>query len=575
MKAVRSPVRKRNAFWVALTAVVLLQASLLSYAVFRQSAVSDEYGHFYAGLAYWRQGDVRLFNVNPPLVRCLGTMLASRYEWSTPNSDWTAPQRPEFSEGRHLAETHRSKFVHGLQLGRMVVAGFAILGTVVCSVWGRMLAGDLAGVVAGGFWAFQPQVIAHGALITNDIPVAASMLLATWCFSRWSQQAAYRWALAVGASLAVAVLCKFTALLLWPIFAGFTVATLYRTCVRTVVLHATTAILIMLILIAAAYRFKGIGKPLTELKFVSHMFSGVTEATSHPNQLTGGLLGILRSPFPEQFVLGLDRQQLDFETGMSSYARGQRSSHGWWWFYLYSMLVKLPVGTLLAIGVTIICSLRGDVSFTRHHLLPAVIALALIEVTALKSGFAQQHRYIFPLYPFMCILIATPVAKSGHRRVAGRMVLAGLLLTIVGAGWAAPNWLGAFNLISGGTNRSHYHLFNDATDWGQDTDRVIKWLRDNPQCRPFRLYSTNSFLGLSSLADVAQDVGVTGPLQSTWYIVSKTDLAMNPDLERRFLERVPDFRIGATHLVYWVDEVAGDQLGNGTVPTAKLRLLGD
>lgn len=547
--------RKAWAFPTALAVILLLQAMLLLYAIFQQSVVSDEYGHFYAGLAYWRNGDVRLFHVNPPLVRGLATVIASRDRWPENKLTWSVPERPEFAEGRKLASTHRTQFLSGIRFGRMVVAMFALLGTLICGVWGRELAGDWAGLAAGPFWAFQPQMIAHGALITNDVPVAATMLLAAWCFSRWSQRRTYRWAFAVGATLAMAILCKFTALILLPILAGFSLAAAIQGHRRTVALHALLAISVMLLLIAAVYRFDSIGKPLGQFPFVSEVFVGDnTEKASPRNRISGTLLGQLPCPLPEQFLLGLDRQQLDFETGIPSYARGQRSQHGWWWFYLYSMLVKLPVGTLLAICVAIVYALRGHTAFTTQHLLPAIIALAIVEVTALKSGFAQQHRYIFPLYPFLFLLIVTPLAKDGHRRVAGRLVLAGLLFTGIGTAWGAPHWLGYFNSLSGGTNHSHYHLFNDATDWGQDTERVVQWIQDHPQCRPYHIYSTNSFGYGASLAEVPANLPADRSPKSTWYIVSKTDLVIHPELAERFLHRTPDDRIGSTHLIYRIDE---------------------
>ena len=160
---------------------------------------------------------------------------------------------------------------------------------------------------------------------------------------------------------------------------------------------------------------------------------------------------------PEQFLLGLDRQQVDFETGLASYAMGERSRKGWWWFYLYSMLVKMPTGTLLAIVSGIAYWLREKSEKGQGSGVLWIIALAMVEVTAWKSGFAQQHRYIFPLYPPLFVLIAMPLLKEKSKgwRCTTQFALG---LTVIGALSASPNWLAAFNIVSGGTANGQYHL---------------------------------------------------------------------------------------------------------------------
>jgi hypothetical protein len=37
-------------------------------------------------------------------------------------------------------------------------------------------------------------------------------------------------------------------------------------------------------------------------------------------------------PLPENYVMGLDHQRWDFETGMLSYLRGEYRQGGWWYY---------------------------------------------------------------------------------------------------------------------------------------------------------------------------------------------------------------------------------------------------
>ena len=69
------------------------------------------------------------------------------------------------------------------------------------------------------------------------------------------------------------------------------------------------------------------------------------------------MAGAIPVPLPADFVQGIDVQRLDFERGMPSYLRGQWAEHGWWYYYLYVMVVKMPLGTwglaLLAVAAAV------------------------------------------------------------------------------------------------------------------------------------------------------------------------------------------------------------------------------
>ncbi len=65
-------------------------------------------------------------------------------------------------------------------------------------------------------------------------------------------------------------------------------------------------------------------------------------------------------PLPRNYVLGIDLQKSDFENQDMSYLRGQWRVGGWWYYYLYAMAIKVPLGTwvllLLALSVALNCS---------------------------------------------------------------------------------------------------------------------------------------------------------------------------------------------------------------------------
>ena len=62
----------------------------------------------------------------------------------------------------------------------------SVLGGLVTAIWARELFGDGAGCLAAVLWAFEPNLIAHGSLVTTDMGAAAFFvftLFAVWKFA--------------------------------------------------------------------------------------------------------------------------------------------------------------------------------------------------------------------------------------------------------------------------------------------------------------------------------------------------------------------------------------------------------
>ncbi|KLU06485.1 hypothetical protein RISK_001696 [Rhodopirellula islandica] len=421
--------------------------------------------------------------------------------------------------------------------------------------------GPAIGLVAAGFWVFQPQVLAHGSLITNDIAVASAMLVSSLCFCRWIRSLRWQDAALGGVTFGLALSCKFTALLLCPIYLAFVIWRCWNARQPRIVGQASFAVVLALLTIAVPYGFDGIGKPLGELKFSEDALYGQSKGEIAP-RFANTWFERIPCPVPEQYLNGMDRQQSDFREGNTSYAAGMNTTHGWWWFYLYSMLVKLPTGTLVAITASLLY-LVGRALDRQHRwfvsldqVVIACIAFAMVEITAYKSGFAQQHRYILRLYPFLFLLMVAPLARchdSNTGRSVNAAILLGLMATSVASICIAPHWLGAFNVVSGGTDRGHLHLFNDATDWGQDNDLVAHWVATHPQHRPLKLISSTGLgMGVREAYPEFAALARYNDDDQPWLIVSQSDLSRNPSLLNS-LPAEPIESIGASHLLFRID----------------------
>jgi hypothetical protein len=110
----------------------------------------------------------------------------------------------------------------------------------------------------------------------------------------------------------------------------------------------------------------------------------------------------VRVPLPANYVRGIDLQRWDFERNEWSYLRGQWRQDGWWYYYLYALAVKVPLGTwgLLALALALGLFARGYAASWRDELCllaPLVVVLVLVSS---QTGMNHHMRYVLPIFPF-------------------------------------------------------------------------------------------------------------------------------------------------------------------------------
>lgn len=528
----------------------------LLWNAFRISPVNDEYGHFYAGCLGWDTGREDVFNVNPPVIRRLAT-LAHVFRPIPLGEIASRKDRFEFEAGMKMHCRFPDRFITNLRIGRMLITGFAIAGAWILSRYARELGGPTAANVACLLWMFQPQVIAHGSLITSDIPVATAMLFVCWMLERALANPSLPRFGVVGGALGVAISIKFTALIMLPVILLALAGQVGRTGPRTLIGGTFLVFVCPILLIGSVYGFQGFGRPLGSYVFVSGHFQAAAELLHRLSQF-------VLIPFPEHFILGLDRQQLDFEMGLISYAGGVTAHHGWWWFFPYSMAMKLPLGTIVAIVAAVALITARHSGLLAKLALPLSMLVAIMLVLVLKDGIGQQTRYCFPTYPFLFLVVAVASARqlgskeSMFRLWARRTIVAGTLGTVISTCWIAPRWMSSFNVFAGGYKNGYKTLFNDASDWGQDTFAIERWISSHPTCAPLyiRSHVSGRILCCHDASGRLQPAyGTELPLLRPgnlmyWFIVSKSDLVLSPQLMAALERQQLIAHIGGTHFVY-------------------------
>jgi hypothetical protein len=169
---------------------------------------------------------------------------------------------------------------------------------------------------------------------------------------------------------------------------------------------------------------------------------------------------------------------------------GEWRDRGWWYYYLYGLAVKVPLGTwalvLWGVGLTILrhpASARWVEELTLW--LPALAVLTLVSS---QTGFNHHLRYVLPMMPF--VVVAT--GKLGYFLQPGRWKVGAVVLLLLTASVASslrvyPHSLSYFNELAGGPDNGHRHLVNSNIDWGQDLFFFQRWVARHPEAQPMGL----------------------------------------------------------------------------------------
>jgi hypothetical protein len=377
---------KLRRHWLRLAVAFLLsaQAIMLGWSATRHSPTLLEPAHLVAGLSHWEFGRYELFRVNPPLVRMVAALpvMTAGYEFSW-NGFYEYPgARPVFEMGTDFVAANGERSIQLFTLARWACIPFVIIGGVFSFLFSRDLwQSDQAGLLTLTIWCFDPNILAHGELITNDVACTSFGLGATWAFWRWLRLPTWRDAVVAGLLLGLAELTKCSWLILlglWPMlwclsshqaeqnakhkrriwpFAVSSFVSDLKTDRRTRLqrrlregCQLAMMLLVAMYILNLGYGFDGCCTRLADFDFVSASLNGLQQSGVVGNRFRESLLGEIPVPFPKQYVLGVDVQKYDFESwGSLSYLRGEWKTGGWWYYYAYCLWVKVPHGVQLLV----------------------------------------------------------------------------------------------------------------------------------------------------------------------------------------------------------------------------------
>jgi len=489
----------RRTGW-ALAALLLLQmAWVADRSLEWKSPTFDETAGLVAGFAAWTTGDPRL--------DAESGMLAKR--WAALPAWISGASPPDFSgeswrvgfdwrlamEFLYASGNDPDSLMRGAR--RMILVFSVLLGALVYA-WSAKLFGPAGGLLSLWLYAFCPNVLAHGRLVTSDmafcLTLAASIAATWWAFQRVTL---FRVA-SCGAAVALLMLSKFGALIALPMLLLLFLLraldpeplevdlgparSLERGSARVAILAGVLlfAASVSVVAIWAAY---GFAYRATQGAFVPYNWARVEAVGGIPARLVLAARDL--HLLPETWLYGLGYTLATIQDRVA-FAAGSFGRTGWWWYFPYAVAIKTPLGTL---GVLALAALAGISPWLAGHqdappasrwipirrTAPLWILLLVFWTASLGSNINIGLRHVLPTYAPAFVLAGAAVRFASRR--SGAVLLVVLLLATAAESLAVhPHYLAYFNPLGGGPGGGYRRLVDSNLDWGQDLPGLARWL---------------------------------------------------------------------------------------------------
>jgi hypothetical protein len=435
------------------------------------SATFDETVYLPTGYAALAVGDYRVNTVHPPLAKMVAAIPLLAADVRLDRDD------PAWIDGHAWKLGHRFLYQWNdadrlLFRGRAAMTGLAIAMALGLYLWTRRHWGSRAAAAALFLCLLSPDVLAHGALVTNDLAAACFFFLSVAAFERVVDRPRPARILLAGLAFGAALLSKHSALLLLailpllaamsfdPAAGGEGLALRLRRAAGALVLVGLVAYVVLW----AGYRFR----------FEAAAEPARTEPPSWRAPSDSGLVGrgarlaAERRWLPEAYAHGLADLTSRAE-GRRAFLMGEHTTAGWWYYFPVTFALKTPLPLIVLLLVALA---RRPGRLDLFIWIPVIVFAGFALTTRVNIG----HRYLLPLAPFLFVAAgraAVRLLEGGRRARATLAVLAAWY----GVGTLAhhPHHLSYFNELAGGPYGGYRYLADSNVDWGQD----LKRLRDH------------------------------------------------------------------------------------------------
>jgi len=457
-----------RADWKSLICVAALALMTVNcvLAIRKTSITTDEVIHIPAGYYSLTAGEYRMNAEHPPLAKMVAAIPLLFF---VPRDTGPAEGPWNFSERgahfyNHFWNINREAFLSIWFWARTAMLVFTIaLGGLL--FWAtRRWFGSTAAIFAIVIYSLEPTILGHAKVVHTDVPAACMYLLFFVALYAYAEQPILRKAVLLGLVTGLALVTKFSMVVLLPVLAVF-----FLFKARQHMKHALAVAVLVVLTINATYRFRNppLGSDKAWIQTVARQPAQVVQAIETFSVI-----------LPRDFLFGIYVVSMHNSGGDSSSILGQYDYRGWWYYFPVAFALKTPLPFLVLSIVGLIWALwrlkQGDYSLLRP-LIPLTIYTALVMTSSINIGV----RHFLPVFPFLIMLTGVLLAELCRLkpRFGIPAAIAVFALMTIDAIRTSPYYLSYMNPLKGGM--PGWRLLSDSNvEWGDAVPELVQFLKE-------------------------------------------------------------------------------------------------
>jgi len=467
---------------IAAASLLLILCVELALTARRESQTWDEGCHIFAGYNYWKSANFGDNPEHPPLVKLLVALPLLPMTLKAPPHPGVFSKEEDFLTSVQFVYSNDADAI--LCRARMAAALLTLFLGLLVFLAAREMFGDVPAVIALTLLAFEPNLLAHGALATTDVGMACFLLAVVYAFYRYAKRPsiARLGATCVAAGLALAT--KHSAILIFPILLVLAVCELARgqddaqsggVRGRRSLRFALALATIGVVSVAILWAFYGFHYEPKAGMDANARFTEYVGRLKNPIQkkmiLTAGRWHLL----PEPYLYGLADVGITAEFS-HTYLLGSVYPHGRWQYFPIAFSIKTTLGLMILLTLFPLALARSKVEHWRE-LIFLIVPAAIYFGVAMASSMNIGIRHILPVYPFLIILASWVAWRLMQRQPRWSYVIVLLLVwNIVSSLRTFPVYLAYSNELWGGPSQTYRYLSDSNVDWGQQLKAAKKYL---------------------------------------------------------------------------------------------------
>jgi hypothetical protein len=564
----------RKYFFAITFLIVFLIASFFAFYLAKTDSLTvDEKAHIPAGYSYVAKGDFRLNPEHPPLLKSLSgfSLLITKKIWGGngffEKESWV--KADQWQAGTDFIFNSGSNADRLIFIARIPTILFYLgLGILLFFV-AKSFSNRWVGLLSMTLFYFCPTMIAHGHLVTTDVPIAFFFLLTVFSFYKYltvKPEKQKRWLYFSVVSLALAFLTKFSAIVLVVVMflmllyfsylkkknenIGFWVE------LKSQLSRIFKYLPLFVLMIYVVYF-------LVSFKYGNSTYDSVVKtsfATPSEESLRGFLYLFSNSIFLRpigQFIIGFLMVFFHVGGGHTAFLLGDISKTGWWYFFPVAFFFKTTLPVLIAFLIsTVVLFFKKSKNYFPFF----ITSLGLIIIYFLISMSGSLNlgiRHLIPIYPFIFLIISFGIYEFWKLKNSWLNLFLILLVLwhVFESVLSFPNYLSYFNELRFNKDKKDI-LVDSSLDWGQDLKRLKTYV-DKKEIKNLKIdYFGGADVNyyFKNIKEYRAYMGKT----KGWLAVSVTSIQMSKDTSGKLPQQsyewlnnyIPEKKVGDSIYLY-------------------------